>query len=108
MSQRGIGESPDIVGSNVGATFEKRASFSAKDEKLAGARAGAPTGPFIDEIGSPRLVRTRGGGGFDGIANDLLGDGHFADDAMKAEDIFASEQRLNTSRHLGGGTSVDG
>ena len=87
----------------MGAAFQERAGLGAEHEKLSSARAGAPTGPFVDEVRRAVLMRARSGRQFHGVADDFLGDGHLAHDIMKAEHVFAGEQRFNERGRFGGG-----
>ncbi len=59
--------------------------------------ARAPAHPVVDEIRRARLMRARCRGEPHGVADQVLGDRHFADDFVKAQHVLAGEQRLDAS-----------
>src|SRR6266850_6080977 len=69
-----IGQCLNVFHCDVRAALEERACFCAENEELSGARSGAPTGPFVDEVSRVRLVWTRSRRKPDGVADHFFGD----------------------------------
>ena len=72
-----------------------------------GAQTGTPTDPLVDEVGRVRLLGAGSGGEAHGVANQIRSDGNFADYVVKAQHVFAGEQRLNGLRFAAGGLFHD-
>ena len=82
--------------------LQERAGFRAEDQELRGARAGAPAHPIVDESRRPGLARAGGGGQPHGVAHQVLGDRHLADELVEREHVLAGEERLDRFAGRGG------
>ena len=84
VAQDGRGKGFDVVACRVGTAGEERTGLCAEHEELSRPRAGTPAHPLVHKVGRSLLLRARGCGEAHGVAHDGLGDGHAADELLRA------------------------
>ncbi len=94
VPQDRLGERLDVLDRHVIPPVHQRARLRAADERLAGAQAGAPLHPLLDEvrragIAGPRRLRQP-----HRVARDLLGDHHLSHQLLKLQDVVARQNAL--------------
>ena len=103
----GLGEGLDVVGADVRAAAEQGPGLAAQNQELHGPRAGAPADLVVDEVRHAGLADAGLPHQRQGIADDVVADGHFADGPLQLDDFLAGEHRLDVVGLDGGGAAGD-
>ncbi len=91
----GLASACDVVGGNMRATVQQVPGLAAENQKLHGARSSTPATMILHEVrhagrSDARLPHQR-----QGVANHVIGDRHFAHDALQFEDLLCRQHRLD-------------
>ena len=107
MAQHGQCERLDVFGGDVGATVEQGAGLAAEDEVLHGAGASTPAEPLLNELRSARFPNARLPHQGQAVMDDVIGDGHLANQMLDLENLFAVEHGRDLVRSDARGAASD-
>ena len=77
------------------ASLQHCVRLGCQDEVQAGPRSGAPGQPFVDKVYRLGRVGPRHAGNALGIAENMIGDRHAADDVLQAHDVVAVQDLVD-------------
>ena len=97
----------DVFDGDVGTAIEDRVRLAAEDEVLTRARPRAPIDVLSDVLRRFAGRHTGRAGEAERVADDVISDRHFPNQALQLEDLFATDDRLHLDGSTAGGPLHD-
>ena len=93
--KHGLGQRLHVLAGDVRAALQQRPGLRAEDQELHRPRPRSPTHLILDEVGNARLAHAGLPHQRQGVADDVVGDRHLADDPLQLQNLGRRQHRLD-------------